>query len=265
MPGWPTACRCAARDCPCCPCRCRASTPSCPTASSTTCLIPSSSGTRWCGWAGRARRCSSWISSARSRPSGRARSWRSTPATRRPSSRKISTTRCARPSPCARCDHRSAREASAVSCASWPATATGWCGVISRGGSRKRRRPEPLLGDVEAKVADLPVPHDVVLAFQPELALLAHRGHRAVGGDQLVVAHHLGTDEAARDVGMNGARGILGTGAPGDGPGPHLGLTHREEGEEAEERVAVAQHALDGGLRQAEVGKESRLLLACQL
>src|SRR5215470_15365587 len=71
----PTACRCAARDCPCCPCRGRASTPSCPTASSTTCPTPSSSGTRWCGWAGRGRRCSSWISSARSRPSGRARSW----------------------------------------------------------------------------------------------------------------------------------------------------------------------------------------------
>src|SRR5262249_43105818 len=146
-----------------------------------------------------------------------------------------------------------------------PPTATGWCGVISRGGSRRRRRPESLLGDVEAEVADLPVAHDVVLAFQPELTLLAHRGHRAVGGDQLVVAHHLGADEAPRDVGMNGARGILGAGAPGDRPGPHLVLTHREEGEEAEERVAVAQHALDSGLLQAEVGQESRLLLACQL
>src|SRR5262249_21178153 len=71
-------------------------------------------------------------------------------------------------SPCARCDHSSARGAWGVSCVSGQATATGWCGVISRGGSRKRRRPEPLLGDVEAEVADLPVAHDVVLAFQPE-------------------------------------------------------------------------------------------------
>jgi len=58
---------------------------------------------------------------------------------------------------------------------------------------------------------------------------------------------------------------VLGAGAARDGPRPHLVLPHREEGEQAEERVAVAEHTLDGGLLQPEVGQERDLLLAREL
>src|SRR5205814_753854 len=61
----------------------------------------------------------------------------------------------------------------------------------------------------EPEIDDVAVTHDVVLAFEPHLAAVTARGHRAAG-DQVVVAHHLGADEAARDVAVNLARRELG-------------------------------------------------------
>src|SRR5262245_63290504 len=116
-----------------------------------------------------------------------------------------------------------------------------------------RRTRTELLRNIEAEVADLAILDGVVLALQAELAALAHRGHRAGGGDQLVVADDLGADEAARDVGVDGTRGILGAGAGGHRPGAALVVADGEEGHEAEQRVAVAEHAADRGLGEPEV------------
>src|SRR5205823_594569 len=68
-----------------------------------------------------------------------------------------------------------------------------------------------------------------------------------------------------RNVGMDGSRGVLSSGAARDRPGAHLILAHREEREQPQERIAVAEHALDGRLAEPEVGEEGHLLLARQL
>ena len=93
----------------------------------------------------------------------------------------------------------------------------------------------------------------------------AQVGERALGGHELVVAVDLGADEAPRDVGVDGAGGVLGAGAGRDRPRAHLVLAHREERDQAEQRVAVAQHAVDRRLGQPEVGQERLLLLAREL
>src|SRR2546428_9233659 len=83
------------------------------------------------------------------------------------------------------------------------------------------------LRDVEAEVADLPVPDDVVLALEAELALGAQVGEGSVHGDEVVVAVDLGTDESAGDVGVDCVRGVLRSRALGDRPGSRLVLAQR--------------------------------------
>src|SRR6185436_18571001 len=92
----------------------------------------------------------------------------------------------------------------------------------------------PLLGDVEPEVTDLTVPDDVVLPLQTELTARSEVGERPLDGHQLLVTIDFGTDEAASDVRMHGAGGVLGPGAGRNRPCPHLVLTSGEKGHQTE-------------------------------
>src|ERR1700693_2592643 len=74
-----------------------------------------------------------------------------------------------------------------------------------------------------ANVDDVAVFHDILLAFNVELASfleLYFRGVPGVGSpDQIAVFHHLGADETAGEVGLNAVRRIDGRGAVTNGPG----------------------------------------------
>ena len=56
-----------------------------------------------------------------------------------------------------------------------------------------------------AEVDHVAVEDDVLLAFEPQLAVVAAGGERAAR-EQVLVAHDLGADEAALDVGVDLAR-----------------------------------------------------------
>src|SRR5262245_9730075 len=117
-----------------------------------------------------------------------------------------------------------------------------------------------LLGDVEPEVADLAVADDVVLALEALLAPGPEIGERSLDRHQIVVARDLGADEAPLDVRVHRAGGGLRPRARGDRPRAHLVLTHRKEGDEPEQRIAVAQHAMDRRLLQPQIGQEGPLL-----
>src|SRR5262249_35903725 len=124
---------------------------------------------------------------------------------------------------------------------------------------------EWLARDVEAEVADLAVADDVVLAFETELTARAKVGHRAAGGDEVVVRVHLGADEPARDVRVDGAGGVLRARAARDRPGADLVLADGEERDQPEQRVAVLEKPPQGRLAQAEIREKRRLLIAGKL
>ena len=63
--------------------------------------------------------------------------------------------------------------------------------------------------DVEADLDDVAVLHLVVLALGAQLGHLARLGERAEL-DQVVVVDYLGANEAAREVGVDGGRGVDG-------------------------------------------------------
>src|SRR5215207_11243717 len=98
--------------------------------------------------------------------------------------------------------------------------------------------------DVEAEVDDVALLHDVVFAFEAEEALLAGGGVGA-GAGEVVVGDDLGADEAALDVGVDGAGGLRGARAAGDGPGAHLLLPRRQEGHQAEQAVGALDEPVD--------------------
>ena len=54
--------------------------------------------------------------------------------------------------------------------------------------------------------------------------------------------HHLGANEAALQVGVDGPGGALGHRAPADRPGAHLVFAHRQEADQAQQRVGFAHH-----------------------
>src|SRR5262249_52427220 len=122
-----------------------------------------------------------------------------------------------------------------------------------------------LARDVEAEVADLAVADDVILAFETELTARAEVGHRAVGGDEVIVRVHLGADEPARDVRVDGAGGVLRARAAGDRPGADLVLADGEERDQPEQRVAALEKPPQGRLAQAEIREKRRLLIAGKL
>src|SRR5690606_23530805 len=118
--------------------------------------------------------------------------------------------------------------------------------------------------DVEEEVHDVAVLHDVLLALHPQLPLGARVGD-AARLHQVLVAHHLGADEAALEVGVDLAGRLRRLGAALDGPGAHLLLAGREEGDEPQRVVAGADEALEAGALEAHVGEERLRLLGLEL
>src|ERR1700731_3333766 len=80
----------------------------------------------------------------------------------------------------------------------------------------------------EAEVDDVAILHDVLLALEPDLAVIAAEGHRAPA-DQRVVADDFSADESPRDVGVDLAGREVRCRAPRDRPGAALVLPDREE------------------------------------
>src|SRR3712207_2707285 len=107
-------------------------------------------------------------------------------------------------------------------------SARGLCGR-TKGGTRGRL-------DIEANKHGVPVPEDVVAAFEAHLRLLAGLRPGSGGHDVLPVAH-LRRYEAALHVGVDPARRPPRRRALPDRPGPRLLLGRREEGDEAEQAV----------------------------
>lgn len=83
--------------------------------------------------------------------------------------------------------------------------------------------------DIKAKMDDIPVLDDVILAFQAQPAFLLSHGQRT-GVDQIVIMDNFGADEAALKIGVNLARSLRRLRAPADGPGAHLLLSSRKKG-----------------------------------
>ena len=105
---------------------------------------------------------------------------------------------------------------------------------------------------IEAEVHDVAVVHDVVLAFQPHLAGLLC-SLLTLAGNEIVEGNHFGADEPMFEVGMDDA-GRLGRGrADRDGPGAHFLRPRGEVGLQAEQLVRRVDHAVEAGLREAEV------------
>src|SRR5438876_1082701 len=116
-----------------------------------------------------------------------------------------------------------------------------------------------VISHVEAEMRGVAVAHDVVLALDVQL------GGGAAGGlgaelDQVLPPDDLGLDEAALEVGVDGAGGAGRLGAVDDGPGAHFGLAGGEEGDEAKEVVAGAHDLVEPRLVHAERGQELGLL-----
>jgi hypothetical protein len=80
----------------------------------------------------------------------------------------------------------------------------------------------------EAEVDDVSVLHDVFLAFQPDLAVIAAGGHRPAR-HQRVVAHYLGADDAAGDVAVDLAGSELRLNPARDRPGAAFVFANGEE------------------------------------
>src|SRR4051812_32288174 len=106
-----------------------------------------------------------------------------------------------------------------------------------------------------AEIDHVAVEDDVLLALEAQLAVLAARAERAAR-EQVLVADDFGADEAALDVGVDFAGRELRRRVARNRPGAALVFAHREERDVAEEVVARANHAIQPGLTQSEVGHE---------
>src|SRR6266540_1059992 len=116
----------------------------------------------------------------------------------------------------------------------------------------------------EPDVQDVAVLDDVLLPLQAELPLVP--GLRlAAEGDEVVVVHDLGADEAALEVGVDAPRCARRAISAADGPGAHLVLADREEGDEVEQVVGGADEARLRRFGEAERGEELRLLRGGEL
>src|SRR5207248_1679572 len=109
--------------------------------------------------------------------------------------------------------------------------------------------------DVEADVEDVAVLDDVRLPFQALLAGARSLGV-AAGRDEIVPAHDLAADEAARDVGMNRLRRVDRGFPASERPGPRLLLAGREERDQVERLDQPAHNLAERGFAAAaELGR----------
>ena len=99
--------------------------------------------------------------------------------------------------------------------------------------------------DIEFELDDIAVLHNVGFAFGAEFAGGSY-GLLGAEGLEVVVITDLGSDEAAFEIGVDGAGGFGGGGAFFDGPGATFLLTSGEEGLEAESFVGGFDEFAEG-------------------
>jgi hypothetical protein len=105
--------------------------------------------------------------------------------------------------------------------------------------------------NVEADVQDVAL-WTTAVPFPPTVpAALLHFGARA-GVDQVAPGDHLAADEAARDVGVDLARGFERGTAAAQRPRARLGRADREEGDQSERLLEPLGHLLERGRAVAE-------------
>src|SRR5437870_11764830 len=100
----------------------------------------------------------------------------------------------------------------------------------SAGGSTRRRQPA---SDIEAEESDIPILHDVVASFEPDLPAFPCRrvGSRR---DQVIVSDDLRLDEATFDVAVDDAGGLGRLRSLPNRPGAHFRIARGEEGDEVQ-------------------------------
>src|SRR6266568_1694826 len=94
------------------------------------------------------------------------------------------------------------------------------------------------------EIDDVPVEHDVLLALETQLAVIATRGERPAR-EQVLVADDFGADEAALNVGVDLAGRALRVGPARDRPGAVFVFPDGEKRDVAEQVVARADHAIE--------------------
>src|SRR5580700_2824611 len=99
----------------------------------------------------------------------------------------------------------------------------------------------------DAELHDVPVSHDVLLAFDARLARGLHLRHRAER-HEVVEGDHLSLDEVLLEIRVDLPGGLGCRGALVDGPGPGLLRSGREEGLQSQGRETDARQQRQSGL-----------------
>src|SRR5271155_5061046 len=100
---------------------------------------------------------------------------------------------------------------------------------------------------------DVAVGHNVVLALEPHFARVA-RSRFAPAPHVVVVSDGFSADEAALEIGVDGARGLWRLGAARHRPGARLLRPGSEKGHKVEERIAGADQAVEPGFLETDSG-----------
>jgi hypothetical protein len=119
------------------------------------------------------------------------------------------------------------------------------------------------LGGV-SKIDDVAVLDDVLLAFETHLAMFAADVHRSSRGER-VVSNDFRADEPALNVAVDFARRQLRLRIPRDRPRAALVLADREERHVAEQIVRGANHAIEAGFRESQIGQERGRIVCVEL
>src|SRR5215470_11579848 len=118
-------------------------------------------------------------------------------------------------------------------------------------------RPVPRLARSKraAEVDDVAVLDDVLLAFEP-LEVLGLGILERAGCAKVVEGGHLGADESLGQVGVDLGGGLDRAGPAFEVPAPDLGLTRREERDDADGIIGPADDPLAAQLADLQVGQE---------
>src|SRR5689334_2092228 len=106
--------------------------------------------------------------------------------------------------------------------------------------------------DVKAEEQDVPVLHDIILAFGPHFPGVLGTD-LAAELDVVVIGDRLGADEATLEVRVDLTGGLRSLRAPVGCPGAGFLRSRREESDESEQSVAGMDHPVETRFVQAEV------------
>jgi putative MATE family efflux protein len=128
-------------------------------------------------------------------------------------------------------------------------------------GARQAARLSLLLGADTLNLKWITSPSRTTYSL-PSMASLAFWRQAASErkADQIFPPDHVGLDEAALEVGVDGARRLRSLGAARDGPRPALVLARGEEGDEVQDRVGGARHAVQAGLFESQALQKGRTI-----